>query len=319
MPVLLLCSEGTPPGEDTGFSPCLQNGVRSKENPFKYEKAIQAIVENNLGPLFGLQLVRTEFSLGGLRIDTLAFDKDAQAFVILEFKKGSNYSVVDQGMSYLGLMLNNKAEFILEYNERCNGSLKRDDVDWSQSKVLFISPSFTPFQLEAINFKDLPIELWEIRRYANNTLRLDQHKPTSAVASIKTVSKKSDVVDAISREVKTYTEEGHLKAADHHIADLYARFKDLVLSISPDIAVKPMKQYIAFRTKTNVTDVVVLKKSLKVFFNLPKGKLDDPKKLARDVSEVGHWGNGDYQVQFSTDNDLEYIISLVRQSYKANS
>ena len=155
-----------------------------KENPFRFEKDIQNIVEANLGSLFGLQLVQSEFSLGGLRIDTLGFDKDAQAFVIIEIKKGSNYSVVDQGMSYLGLMLNNKAEFILEYNERCNASLKRDDVDWSQSKVIFISPSFTTFQLEAINFKDLPIELWEVKRYSNNTVRFDQHKPDSTVASI---------------------------------------------------------------------------------------------------------------------------------------
>jgi len=289
-----------------------------KENAFRLEKDVQDIVEANLGSLFGLQLVRSEFPLGGLRIDTLGYDKDAQAFVVLEYKKGSNYSVVDQGMSYLGLMLNNKAEFILEYNERCNASLKRDDVDWSQSKVIFISPSFTTFQLEAINFKDLPIELWEVKRYANNTVRFDQHKSASATATLKTVSKKSAVVDAISREVKTYTEEAHLKVAEPRIVELYSRFKELVLAISPEISVKPMKKYIAFRLKTNITDVVVLKSSLKIFINLPKGKLEDPKKLARDISEVGHWGNGDYQIPISTVDELEYIISLVRQSYKLN-
>jgi predicted transport protein len=290
-----------------------------KEHPFRLEKEVQDIVESNLGSLFGLQFVRSEFQLNGLRIDTLAFDKDAQSFVVIEIKKGANYSVVDQGMSYLGLMLNNKAEFILEYNERCNGSLKRDDVDWSQSKVIFISPSFTTFQLEAINFKDLPIELWEVRRYSNNTIRFDQHKPASSVASIKTVSKKSEVVETISREVKTYTEEGHLKVAQPNIAELYARFKELVLAISSDIIIKPMKQYITFRTKTNVTDVVVLQKSLKVFINLQKPKLDDPKKLSRDVSNIGHWGNGDYQIQISSEDQLEYLISLIRQSYKFNS
>jgi len=289
-----------------------------KENAFRLEKDIQEIVEANLGSLFGLQLVRSEFLLGRLRIDTLGYDMDAQAFVVIEHKRGSNYSVVDQGMSYLGLMLNNKAEFILEYNEKCNASLKRDDIDWSQSRVIFISPSFTTFQLEAINFKDLPIELWEVRRYSNNTVRFDQHKPAATIASIKTVSRKSEVVEVISREVKTYTEEVHLKVADPNIADLYTRYKELVLAISPELSVKPMKQYIAFRAKTNITDVVILKKSLKVFINLPKGKLEDPKKLARDVSEVGHWGNGDYQIQISTDDELEYIISLVRQSYKSN-
>ncbi len=289
-----------------------------KENPFKVEKEIQEIVESNLGSLFGLQLVRGEFSLNGLRIDTLAFDKEAKSFVIIEYKKDRNFSVVDQGMSYLGLMLNNKAEFILEYNERCNASLKRDDVDWSQTKVMFISPSFTNFQLDAINFKDLPIELWEVHRYANNTVRFDQHKPSQASASIKTVSKKGAVVEKISREVKTYTEEGHLKIAEPKIAELYNRFKELVLAIGADITIRPMKQYIAFRSKTNITDVVVLQKSLKIYLNLAKGKLDDPKKLARDVSSVGHWGNGDYQIQITSDDELEYIVSLVRQSYKLN-
>lgn len=290
-----------------------------KENLFKLEKDIQVIVEANLGSLFGLQFVRSEFQLGSLRIDTLAFDNDAKSFVIIEYKKDRNFSVVDQGMSYLGLMLNNKAEFILEYNEKCNTSLKRDNVDWSQSKVVFISPSFTTFQLEAINFKDLPIELWEVRRYSNNTIRFDQHRPASAIATIKTISKKSDVVETISREVKTYSEEGHLKIAKPAIAELYGHFKELVLSISPEISVKPIKKYITFRAKTNITDVVILKNSLKIFINLSKGKLDDPKKLARDVSEVGHWGNGDYQIQVDSDNEVEYIIFLVRQSYNINS
>jgi len=59
-----------------------------KENAFKLEKDVQAIVQGNLGSLFGLQLVQSEFSLGGLRIDTLGYDKDAQAFVIIEVQKG---------------------------------------------------------------------------------------------------------------------------------------------------------------------------------------------------------------------------------------
>lgn len=290
-----------------------------KESPFRLEKDIQKIVEDNLPQLFNLQFVRNEFSLNSLRIDTLAYDIDSCSFVIIEYKKDRNFSVVDQGMSYLGLMLNNKAEFILEYNERCNNSLKRDDVDWSQSKVIFISPSFTVFQLEAINFKDLPIELWEVRRYSNNTIIFNQHKPSAVVATIKTVSKKSNVVDAISKEVKAYTEEEHLKTAQREIKELYVRFKDLVLGVGSEVSIKPMKKYIAFRTSTNIADVVILKKGLKIFINLAKGKLDDPKKIARDVSNVGHWGNGDYQIQIRSDDDLEYIVSLVRQSYKINN
>ena len=81
------------------------------------EREIQRLTEANLQELFDLVLVRSEFELHALRIDTLAFDKDSSGFVIIEYKKDRNFSVVDQGVAYLNLMLNNKADFILEYNE----------------------------------------------------------------------------------------------------------------------------------------------------------------------------------------------------------
>ena len=44
------------------------------------------------------------------------------------------------------------------------------------------------------------------------------------------------------------------------------------------------------------------------------GELDDFKKLARDVSNTGHWGNGDYEMTISDDKDIEYILSLIKKA-----
>jgi hypothetical protein len=60
-----------------------------------------------------------------------SLDNENKSFVIIEYKIDQSFSVIDQGYAYLGLLLNNKAEFILEYNERKSLSLKRGDVDWS--------------------------------------------------------------------------------------------------------------------------------------------------------------------------------------------
>ncbi|HOO73693.1 MAG TPA: hypothetical protein PLS66_00230, partial [Tepiditoga sp.] len=84
-----------------------------KEENFKLEKEIQIICENNLEDIFNLEFVKTEFSLQNFRIDTLAFNKETSSFVIIEYKKVKNYSVIDQGLSYLSLMLNNKSDFII--------------------------------------------------------------------------------------------------------------------------------------------------------------------------------------------------------------
>ncbi len=51
---------------------------------------------------------------------------------------------------------------------------------------------------------------------------------------------------------------------------------------------------------------------------MDKGTLNDPKKITRDVSNVGHWGNGDYEVILKDSTNLDYILTLIMQSYESN-
>ncbi len=292
---------------------------RIKRLSFKLEKDIQKLTEENLQTIFNLQLVKSEFSLSGLRIDTLAYDNENNSFVILEYKRDKNISVIDQGYAYLSLMLNNKADFILEYNENCDKSLRRNDVDWSQSRVIFISPSFSKYQQQAINFKDLPIELWEISRYDGNLVQYTQLKSPETSESINKISKRSGVVKRVSEEVKVYTEEDLLRVSPEGIKDLYSELKNQILSLDENIEVIPKKKYIAFKAQTNFTDIRPQKKQIKLWLNLVKGQLKDPNKIARDVSNIGHWGNGEYEVNFSSPDDLPYLMSLIKQSYDKNS
>lgn len=288
------------------------------EKPFKLEKEIQVITENNLKVVFGLDLVKSEFALNNFRIDTLAFDNDSNAFVIIEYKRDKNFSVIDQGYAYLSLMLNNKADFILEFNEKLNKALKRADVDWSQSRVIFVSTGYTTYQREAINFKDLPIELWEVKRFENETISYEQVQKTNAQESIKTISKSSETVKTVSKEIEVYTEQKHLENIGDEVLELYEKLKTAIQNFD-NIVVKPKKKYISFVVgKKNIIDVNPQKKTLKIWINLKKGELVDSNNIARDVSTTGHWGNGDYEIQIENDEQFEDVLSLVRQSYKKN-
>ena len=287
------------------------------EKPFRLEKEIQELTENNLKTIFGLEFVKSEFALNNFRIDTLAFDKEANAFVIIEYKRDKNFSVIDQGYAYLSLMLNNKADFILEFNETLEKTLKRTDVDWSQSRVLFVSPAFTNYQREAINFKDLPIELWEVKRYENGTVSYDQIQKAGAQESIKTISKTNNTIDNVVKEIKVYSEQEHLENVTDEIKELQEKFKTAIQNLD-NLEIKPKKKYIAFVAGRNVIDILPQKKALKMWINMSKGELDDTKGITRDVSTTGHWGNGDYEIQIRDDENLEYILSLVKQSIKKN-
>ena len=72
--------------------------------------------------------------------------------------------------------------------------IKKNDVDWSQSRVIFVSPNFTNYQRKAIEFKDLPIELWEVKIYSNNTILFNQIQSPEKSESITTISQKSEIV-----------------------------------------------------------------------------------------------------------------------------
>lgn len=285
-----------------------------KEKPFKLEKEIQQLVENNLPELMGLEMVKSEFVIKGKRIDTLGYDMQSKAFVIIEYKRDKNASVVDQGFTYLSLMLENKADFVLSYNETLHKTIHSSAVDWSQTRVVFVSPSFTENQRLATNFKDIAIELWEIKRYENDLISINPIKKTKSAESIKPLTKQNSLIQAVTAEIKVYTEEDHLNGSLEEVAELYEWYKNAILNLSDDIEIVPKKLYIAFKKNKNIADIVILKKGLKIFINLKKGQLDDPKGLMKDVSKTGHWGNGDYETIVNSTMNLEYLMSLIKQA-----
>jgi len=285
-----------------------------KEKPFKLEKDIQKVFEANLYSIMGLELVKSEFTIKNKRIDTLAYDAQACAFIIIEYKRDKNISVVDQGFTYLSLMLENKADFIVEYNESLRQNMKREDVDWSQTRVAFVSTNFTENQVQATNFKDIAIELWEVKQFDNDTIIINPIKKSNAAESIKPITQQTKALKNVTDEIKVYTEDDHLKNGSEVIIELYERFKNAILNLGDGIEVNPQKWYISFKKGGSIAYLELFKKALKITINLKLGQLDDPKKIAKDVSSIGHRGYGDYQIQVEDDKDLEYIMSLVKQA-----
>lgn len=286
---------------------------RILQNEFKLEKELQNFIENNFQELLNLELVKSEFVVEKYRIDTLGFDKENKAFVIVEYKRGNSYSVIDQGYSYLSTVLNNKAELILEYNERMNKTLKRDEIDWSQTRIIFISQSFSKFQKDSLNFKDLPIELYEIKRYMGDIISFEGVKGRDNAESINTISSKNEEIKQVSKEIKKYTLDDHYRNSNENIVELYKLFLEKIENMIPDIEIEPKKLYIALKNnKKNIIDFRLQKNALKMWLNAKKGTLNDSKNLSKDVSNTGHWGNGDYEISISNDDELEYILSLIK-------
>jgi predicted transport protein len=283
------------------------------EKLFKLEREIQQLFEDNLDNVMGLTLVRSEFTIKNKRIDTLAYDKQTNAFIIIEYKRDKNISVIDQGFTYLSLMLENKADFIVEYNEQLKQNLQRTDVDWTQTRVAFVSPSFTENQIQATNFKDIAIELWEVKRYENNTIVINEVKKSRSAESIKPITQQNKELKRVTDEIVVYTEDDLLVAGSNETRELYYKFKDGILNLADDIQVIANKHYLVFKKGRNIVCMNIQKKQIRMWIGAKWGALDDAKGIATDVSNTGHWGTGDYEVNVNSDRDLEYIMSLVKQ------
>lgn len=296
----------------------INNKIQKLElDEFKLEKELQLFVENNLEELLNLEIVKSEFSIENYRIDTLAFDKENKSFIIIEYKRGNSYSVIDQGYSYLATVLNNKAELILEYNERKGKSLKRDEIDWSQTKVIFISQNFTKYQKDSLNFKDLPIELYEIKKYDGDIILFTSINKKENGESINVISKKDITIAKVSKEIKTYTLEDHFKNSNENTVEIFNIYKEKIEEMLPEIEIEPKKLYIAFKlNRKNLVDFKLQKDMLKIWINAKEGILDDSKKMAKNVAKVGHWGNGDYELTVKSLEGLEYILSLIKDVSK---
>lgn len=290
---------------------------------FDLEKDIQKLTESNLETLFNLKFIsgslNQEFSLSvqeqDFYIDTLAFDETQKSFVLIEYKKDKSFSVIDQGFAYLAAALNHKADLVLELNERLKKNFTKKDIDWEQTRVIFISPKFTNYQKNAINFKDLPIYLYRVDFYSNNIIEYHSIKPNRTSHSIAKFTK-DKTIQSVSREVKVYTEDNLVKSNWTDTRELLKEFEEKLLSSSIETKIKYTKFYIAYMSKhgRNYVETIPQSQGLKIYFRFNFNYLKSSLEL-HDCSKIGKLANGISFVNIKDSGEIDEAIRLAKESF----
>jgi len=116
-----------------------------------------------------------------------------------------------------------------------------------------------------------------------------------------------------------------LESTDYTIADhphlhggtsqkLFELFRTQVIALDECVTETFLKLYVAFKAERNFVDVVPQSKSLRLSLNLKFSEINDPRKMSKDVTNLGRWGNGNVEVRLEKVEDLTYVIGLVRQA-----
>ncbi len=306
-----------------------------KSIPFDNEKDIQNIVENNMDTLLNLEFIESEFIVGDFRLDSVCLDPETNSFVIIEYKLDKNHALTDQGYSYLNTMMNNKSKFVLSLSQKRNELFTEKDFNWKDSKVVFISQTFSKYQLNAFA-KDLPFELVRIKKFESNDILLDHISPQYSESFSYSDSKSKTKNNNTSKdEFKKTTEEEHLsKLTDSKLLDLYNLIKERILDLGK-YEVNVTSSYIGFRLDKFNNLVTIKTRKDKFSLNVVLGwvdkdgskspsyfELDDPKKVAvhKDWNSKNMGGSKGYRyyvvVDTKTSNeDLDYIMFLIKQKH----
>jgi predicted transport protein len=293
------------------------NPVATHNGKRALERDIQKIFEDNLDELLSVTFLAHEYSTSfGGRMDTLGIDYEGNPCII-EYKKGQNDSVINQGLSYLRWLLDHKDSF----DKLCTEKSIATPIQWGSPRVICIAESYNKFDADTADLLPINIELYKYKLYEDDMLVLDTENYQKV--KIHGVNKLISEDDGSKPErlQEIYTLEDHVAKASGEIKDIFETLKEAILALDQNIIEEPKKLYIAYKLTRNLVDIVILKSKLTIYLNVKSGTLNDPQGMARDLINpiyIGHWGNGDYEVKLSNANDIEYVMTLIKQSYDAN-
>lgn len=281
------------------------------------ERDVQNLVEKNLDELFGLEFVDTEFSIENVRFDTLAFDRENNTPVIIEFKKSFEKSLFDQGLEYLNILFSRKADFAITLHKKLGISPDPDKISWENARVIFVSGRFSERQKRAISFQGLPIELWSFEWLENDFFKIDKES-LSREAKLSEFSKSMGnggmAIAKVQREIKEYDREYHQKSTNPEMWELFEKIESEVMDWG-EFDIRYRKLYICFYDKKSFCVIKLLKSKVQVEFGKKKdGKIFNEIKGVRDISNKD-W-NHSFMFEVASEKDLTELFFVLKKAHE---
>lgn len=291
---------------------------------FDSEKQLQGLVESNLDTIFNCRLIATEYSTGAQhagRIDTLALSEDNNP-VIIEYKKIESSDLINQSLFYLSWIHDHKGDFQVAVQKKLGHEI---EVDWSDFRVICIAPGYKKYDLHAVKVMGANIELWRYRLYTNETIYFEevfkQTYPNETIPTVTDMEKDPVMVAAgkkaaITRATGSYSFEQHIHGKSEKIQNLAHAIQEYILGLDTSIEQSPKKMYVAYKISQNIACMEVQTQLIRLFLKLKPSDIENPPKIYRDVTNIGHYGTGEAEFTLKSEEDLEISKPFIELAYQ---
>jgi predicted transport protein len=289
---------------------------------FPSEKHLQALIERNLETVFNCRFVASEFPTGakhGGRIDTLAISEDNNP-VIIEYKKKATAELVTQSLYYLAWIYDHRGDFEIVARKSLGNNL---EVDWTDVRVICISPNYSKFDLHAVNVMGASMELWSYRLYKDQSLYLEKiQSQEEKGANGEHNGKKNPVMiaagkkAAIARAAGNYSFEEHINGKPEKVRDIALAIQEFMMGMDPAMEESPKKFYVAYRISQNIVCMEVMKQQVVLYIKLNPKEAGHLPSIARDTTDIGHYGTGNLEITLKKLEDLEITKPFIESAHK---
>ena len=282
------------------------------------ESNLQKQIESNMLAFLGVHFLATEYTTGKShkgRIDSLGLDENGCP-VIIEYKRAKSDNVITQGLFYLDWLLDHQAEFQLLVMQQL-GNDYSESIEWSGTRLICIAADFNRYDEHAIQQINRNIELMRYRYFAADLLLLELVNTQSGTRPAHQSSTTNTA--NIRKNVPDKTQAQRLLEAPVALLALFEELCAFTEQLGDEVQRKDLKRYTAFKRIKNFISIVILtgKKDpkLQVYLKLPSNMAED-NDFSRDVTGIGHWGTGDFEVNVRTLEDLDKTKQLITLSYE---
>ncbi|MFH9562452.1 DUF5655 domain-containing protein [Streptomyces globisporus] len=271
------------------------------------EADVQALIEAHMDTMLGVRFLASEYVIDcvdGGRIDSLGLDENG-APVIVEYKRGTDAGVINQGLYYMAWLMAHKDAFRSLVRDRF-GAAAASQVLWSAPRLICVAGDFTRYDAHAVREHRRSIDLVRYRYFG------DAHIGLETVASVTGQA-------AVSRRSRRRAARLPLpRKQDGEMAELAEAVDGALLGLGGGVTRIQRKQYAAYQRLRNFACLIPPQQTkLLVYLKADPKEIDLVPGFTRDVTGLGHHGTGDLELQLRSQRDLERAQDLFHLSYAA--
>lgn len=153
-------------------------------------------------------------------------------------------------------------------------------------------------QQRAVQLADLAVKIWEAPQVND------------------WISEKVETRKKVGKRERVYGLDVHKQYLQGDMMELFQELRKRILNLDSSIQEEIKRRYIAYKSDgSNVVDLIPQRHQLLLSLKVPIGEVRDPRGICRDVSGIGRWGNGEIEAPVASQDDLEYAVDLIRQSF----